>query len=120
VKRTKPQPQVTLGNGNLQINLNTIITTVLGAVIIWMITGALTTGKENNKSLSTIQTTLPFIDQKVTDVKQSVSEVKADLKDARAVMITRTELDNKQARTEAAIKEVKDEQSKVRDELQKK
>jgi len=115
-KKSQPKSSPII-NGGLQINLNTILTSALGAFLIWLMTNALSTGRDNGKSLITIQATLPSIEGKVSDVKQSVTEVQKDLKDARAVMVTRDEMNTKQTRTEAAIKDVKDEQVRVRDQL---
>jgi hypothetical protein len=94
----------------ITINLNTVfgaLASLFGALVLWMVTSGLQTGKENNKALTVIQTTLPNIDKGLTTVQ-------ADLKDASSKMVTRSEADNKQQRTEAAIKEVKDDVKEVK------
>lgn len=109
----------TPGHFSLPVNVNTIIGgigTVLAGVIVWMVTNGLTTVKDTSKSMTKIETSLPFITQSITEVKASVATVQSDVKSASEKMVTRAESDEKQQRTEAGIKDVKDDVAEIKTE----
>ncbi len=104
------------------VNLNTIlggVGTALCGLILWMVTSAMSASKETAKTVNTMSTQLPYL-------QHAIDTTAADVKEARATMVTRTELDNRHDRLQESIKEVKDdvkdikvEQGKVRQELMK-
>ena len=131
--------------GHITINTNAIIgittgvlTTLFGGVLLYMVTSWISTSKENAKAqatqaseqttkLNTITTyALPTMQKSIDTVQADVKEANVELKNAKATMITRPELDAKNLGLTNAIKEVKDsvhdvtiEQNNVRDALLK-
>jgi hypothetical protein len=111
----------------IPININTLIgavLTLIGGIVLYMLTSFMGQTKEQTKSLTTITTSLPFMQKSIDATAADVKEANKDLKEAKAVMVTRNELNEKHARLQDAIKdvklevnEVKIEQSKVRDDL---
>src|SRR5882724_6332925 len=103
----------------LTINLNTIlggIGTALCGLILWMVTSAMSANKETAKTVGTISTQLPYL-------QRAIDTTAADVKEAsRVATETHAELAPviehiKQVKDD--IKEVKTEQTKVREDLMK-
>ena len=131
--------------GGIVLNPSTILSgayrgfiTLASAVLLYMVTSWISTSKENAKKqadtatdqttkLNAIQTyALPTMQKSIDIVQSDVKEANVELKNAKATMITRPELDAKNLGLTNAIKEVKDsvhdvtiEQNNVRDALLK-
>src|ERR1039458_9785217 len=144
-KRKPSSKPVQTAPGGIVINASSILSgayrgfiTLASAVLLYMVTSWISTSKENAKKqadTATAQTTkldaiqtyaLPQMQTSIEGIKSDVKEANSELKSAKAVMITRTELDSKNLALQNSIKEVKDsvhdvtiEQNNVRDALLK-
>lgn len=115
----RPAAKPTAG---ITINLNTIlggVGTILIAIVIFMVQGAMKASKTTAETVGTINTQLPYI-------SESIKTTQADVKELRATAVTRTELDNKHNRLQESLKELKGdvkevqvEQKQVRQDLMK-
>jgi septal ring factor EnvC (AmiA/AmiB activator) len=122
-KVSEPQEK-TVNAPILSINLNTIITTILGAVIIFLVTSLIKSVGDHGTTLTQLSVEVPNIKEKVTEVKSEVAEVKKSVGEvhtevtaAKEKMITREELNAKQQKTDDALKEIRGEQQKVREDI---
>ena len=110
-------------NSLADFNLNSILVIVAGVVVTWLVNNGLSTAKETKQAtvdtkqnVAKIETALPFIADSQKRLENSLNQVQLDQKN----LITRSELDNKHNRLLLELKDVRDEQTKVRDDLNKK
>lgn len=113
-------------SGGIVINANTVIgiigsliTTLIGAVLIWLVTGALQSAKDNTTKLTELKFEVPAVAKEVGEVKNTVGDIGKKVDQVEKVMVTRDELNRKQERTEKIVQEVRDEQKNVREELRR-
>lgn len=123
--RAQPAPQ------GITINLNTIVSmvaTLVGGVILYMVTTGMGQVKSTATDVKEVKTTLPYmqkaIDSTQAEVKEAKTTAKTDL-DAKhqilwnALKDNRAESDKHFESLNGEIKEVKTEQMHVREDLMK-
>jgi predicted nuclease with TOPRIM domain len=128
--KAKPVTRAHFNANTIVGGITAMLVSLIGGVLLYLVTSGMTTAKEEAKkqteALTTITTTLPFMQKSIDGVVADVKEANRDLKEQRSTMVTRNELTEKNTRiTESikevkdSIKEVKDEQKAVRDKLDK-
>lgn len=93
----------------LSVNLNTILTSCFGVAICALVALAWRTTSDNNRELDKVNNSLPYLEKSIGKMELSLSQ-----------MITRSEFDSKQSRTDAQIEKISTEQDRVRLELVRK
>ena len=125
-RRAKPQATNTIA-----INTNTIVgivSTLIGGVVLYMVTTGMGQVKQTATDVKEVKTVLPFmqhaIDSTQAEVKEAKTTAKADL-DAKhqvlwsALKDNKTENEKHYENIAGEIKEVKTEQTRVREDLMK-
>lgn len=100
-----------------KIDFNVIVTTVIGAVIVLLISNWAGKSGKTSETVSDIKTQTQMVQKDVSNLTTSLGEVKADVKEARANMVTRTELDNKHKALQDSIGKVSDRQERFQTQL---
>lgn len=95
-----------VGLGKLTINLNTIVTTLIGGIVIFLVTGIYNDSKTSARELDKLSSSIPYL-------QTSVAEVKAAL----AQMVTRSEFEQKQSKLEVSIEKLSDENRRLNNEI---
>ena len=112
-----PAKKKNTGGWTPHIDLNVIVTTVIGAVIVLLITNWAGKSGKTSETVQDIKAQIPLVQKDVTNLTASVSEIKSDVKEARSQMVTRNELDNKHKALQDAIGKVSDRQEKFQSQL---
>ncbi len=84
-----------------------VLTTVLAGIIMLMIGSVMSKARDQTNLITSHGTTLTEIKTTLPMMDKSIAAVQQDVKEARANMVTRSELDNKHKALQDAIKEVK-------------
>jgi tRNA(Phe) wybutosine-synthesizing methylase Tyw3 len=95
---------------NVSFNVNSLITALVGALIMWGLKTSYEAAKENGTQLTTISTTLPFVQRDIVEIKASVGEVKNDVKNVQSTAVTRAELNDAQRGVIDKLEEFKERQ----------
>lgn len=99
------------------INLNTILTAVIGGAVLFSVQRGCSKSDEAAKVQEATQMKVELVNKDVTNVQSSVSAVQQDVKEIRSTAITRPELENKHTALKQAIEKVSDRQEKLQDKL---
>lgn len=95
-----------VGMGKLTINLNTIVTTVIGAGVLFVSTAVYNDVKNSSRELDKLTASMPHLQASVVEVKSALAQ-----------MVTRAEFEQKQDKTETVIDKLNTEISRLNNDV---